>query len=82
MRKWVNTKGWLNKYASNDRDVIIEKKEIVVEKKEEVDFGNAIIYIRPRCPICKSLKLKCNGTHDNIRYYRCICGHKFKAIEK
>lgn len=82
MTKWVNTSGWLKRYAS-DNNVIIEKKEEpVVEKKEEVNFGNAVIFIRPRCPICKSTKVRCYGINVNIRYFRCACGHKFKGIEK
>lgn len=82
MAKWVDTKGWLSRYASNDRPVIEKKEMVAVEKKEEVNFGNTIIFIRPRCAVCRSLKLKCYGVKGGIRYYKCICGHKFKAIEK
>ena len=74
MGRWVNAKGWLKDYAPDNKT---QAKQAAVQ-----NFGEAVIFIRPRCPKCKSIKLVCYGIKGNIRYYKCLCGNKFKAIEK
>lgn len=71
MGNWVNAKGWLKDYV---------KKAPVKEPSE--NFGEAVIFIRPRCPKCHNKKISWYGRSGNIRYYKCPCGTKFKAIEK
>lgn len=58
----------------------IENKPKVAEI-EEKNYP-AVIFIKPKCPKCGNKKSKWNGTDGHIRYYKCSCGCKFKAIEK
>lgn len=74
MGNWVNTKGWLKDYAPN--------KSAQVKPEPLQNFAEAVIFIRPRCPKCQNKKVSCYGASGNIRYYKCPCGAKFKAIEK
>ena len=44
----------------------------------------AVLYIKPKCPRCKSDKVPVyNTNHLPIRYHKCAdCGLLFKSVEK
>ncbi len=43
----------------------------------------AVPYVRMRCPLCKSPKLRVTSTRGPIRWHRCgECEHKFKSFER
>ena len=77
MAKWVNTDGWLKGYVDKPSPAAVKEP-----KKNSDNFSEGVIFIRPRCPICKNKAAKCYKTDGVIRYYKCACGNKFKAYEK
>lgn len=79
MTSWVDKKeGWLKNYSKRkSRHIVIEE-----ETKKEEPAKRGIFFIRPKCPKCRSKNIRCYKTDGSIRYYKCECGHKFKAYEK
>jgi predicted RNA-binding Zn-ribbon protein involved in translation (DUF1610 family) len=73
MTKWVNTKGpWLKDIAPDN-----------LKQDADIKFSEAITFKRPKCPECgNKKKLNCTKVDGIMRYYKCPCGAKFKAIEK
>jgi predicted RNA-binding Zn-ribbon protein involved in translation (DUF1610 family) len=71
---WINKKDWLKGYIQRPKPA-----DAVETTTEEI---TTITFVRPKCPKCGNKNLRCNGVKDNIRYFKCKCGYKFKAIEK
>lgn len=70
-KPWLERRSdWLNGYA--------EEKPIKKTKK----LSEGVVFVLPKCPDCGNKKLRCYGSEDGIRYYKCKCGAKFKAIEQ
>jgi len=83
MVKWIKAKGWLRGYQSRNRNNVEASK--VIKESEEIRNGNGdiVTFTRPRCRKCGNKdNLKCYGAYGTIRYYRCQCGHEFKAMEE
>lgn len=78
---WINKKNWLKGYVEPRKPAEIIEEQIE-ENKEEKIIPTTVIFIKPKCPKCGNKNLRCYGIDKNIRYFKCKCGHKFKAIEK
>ncbi len=65
----------------NMREKILSEDQ-TEENKENETIPTVVIFIKPKCPKCGNKNLRCNGVIGNIRYFKCKCGHKFKAFEK
>jgi len=84
MGKWIHhKKGWLRGYHvkhNNDHETI---EVIEDDEADKMENDDTVIFIRPRCRGCGNADhLKCYGAYGKIRYYRCPCGHEFKAVEE
>lgn len=81
---WIgNRRGWL-KNVVPDRN-----KDMPAPPPAATSEDLMVIYVRLRCPICKSKRVHCYKKDPDpvsgkvIRYHKCLDGgHKFKSIEE
>jgi len=67
-------KGWLKDYVSPRNEPA---------KPDQENGNEGVIFIRAKCPKCGNKeKLICYRSEGGLRYYKCSCGEKFKAVEK
>jgi predicted RNA-binding Zn-ribbon protein involved in translation (DUF1610 family) len=81
MGEWIKKReGWLGQNVKREQVTpILDHPE---ENKEVKPVKTTVIFIKPKCPKCGNKKLRCTGIAGNVRYFKCKCGHKFKAIEQ
>ncbi|MCX5712117.1 MAG: hypothetical protein NTY47_03465 [Candidatus Omnitrophica bacterium] len=79
MGNWIKRQeGWIPRQNKRE-DALPDQAE---EGKDENNSSALVIFIKPKCPKCGNKNLRCNGVNENVRYFKCKCGHNFKAIEK
>ncbi len=79
MTSWMDKKeGWLKDYSKRKPRHIVVKEE--TKKEEPINKG--IFFMRPKCPKCGGKKVRCYGADGRIKYFKCKCGVKFRAIEQ